>query len=98
MPRDEPPPHVIAALQLTDQGRLLLEEGRADDAIRILERAVNLNPANGENYYYLAEAWIHKKNLSQAREFNGLAVLYLQDDATWRSRVEAQRDQINKEF
>ena len=95
-PQDGPQPHAIASLQLTDQGRMLLEKGQADDAIRILERAVNLNPANGENYYYLAEAWIQKKNLSQAREFNRLAGLYLQDDRLWLSRVKLQRECIEK--
>ena len=96
LPQAGPPPHVVASLQLTDQGRLLLEEGRTDDAIRILERAVNLNPTNGQNYYYLAEAWIRKKNLPQAKEFNRLASLYFQEDKTWLSRVKVQRDRIEK--
>jgi tetratricopeptide (TPR) repeat protein len=96
-PKAGPPPHVVASLQLTDQGRLLLEKGRTDDAIRILERAVNLNPAHGQNYYYLAEAWIRKRNLSQAKEFNRLAGLYLHEDKAWFSRVNVQRDLIEKQ-
>lgn len=95
-PEPGPPPHVTASLQLTEQGRLLLEEGRTDDAIRILERAVNLNPTNGQNYYYLADAWIRKKNLSQAKEFNRLAGLYFQKDKTWLSKVNVQRNRIEK--
>jgi predicted Zn-dependent protease len=94
--QDMPPPHVVASLQLTDQGRTLLEKGQTDNAIRILERAVNLNPANGENYYYLAEAWIRKRNPSQAKEFNRLAGLYLHDDKAWLSKVKVQREQIEK--
>lgn len=97
-PQSGPPPHVIASLELTDQGRLLLEKGQTDDAIRILERAINLNPNNGQNYYYLAEAWIRKRNLSQAREFNRLAGLYLQEDETWLSKVKEQRNRIEKIF
>jgi tetratricopeptide (TPR) repeat protein len=95
-PQDVPPPHVVASLQLTDQGRLLLEKGQVDNAIRILERAVNLNPANGQNYYYLAEAWIQKRNPSQAKEFNRLAGLYLHEDNTWLFKVKVQRDRIEK--
>ena len=96
-PQAGPPPHVVASLQLTDQGRLLLEKGQTDDAIRILERAVNLNPAHGQNYYYLAEAWIRKRNPSQAKEFNRLAGLYLHEDKAWLSRVKAQRARIEEE-
>ena len=96
-PKAGPPPHVVASLQLTDQGRLLLEKGQTDDAIRILERAVNLNPAHGQNYYYLAEAWIRKRNPSQAKEFNRLAGLYLHEDKAWLSRVKAQRARIEEE-
>ena len=96
-PKAGPPPHVVASLQLTDQGRLHLEKGQTDDAIRILERAVNLNPANGQNYYYLAEAWIRKRNPSQAKEFNRLAGLYLYEDKAWFSRVKAQRARIEEE-
>lgn len=73
---------------------MLLTSGRADDAITILERAVNLNPANGQNYYYLSEAWLSKNNKNQAREFNRLADLYLKDDPQWIGRVLEQRKRI----
>jgi len=56
-------PRALAALQLTEQGRMFLENNQPDDAIGILERALNLNPDNGRNYYYLAEAWLMKWNI-----------------------------------
>ncbi len=43
-----------AALKLTEQARLSLESRKPGEAIRILERAVNLDPGNGRNYYFLA--------------------------------------------
>ncbi|MEJ2657085.1 MAG: tetratricopeptide repeat protein [Desulfobacterales bacterium] len=89
-----PSPRAIAALQLTEQGRMFLEQQQPDDAIGILERALNLNPDNGRNYYYLAEAWLMKGNISQASEFNRLAGFYLKDDTEWLKRVILQRERI----
>jgi tetratricopeptide (TPR) repeat protein len=73
---------------------VLLESGKVDDAITTLERALNVNPSNGQNYYYLAEAWLKKGNLSQAREFNRLAAMYLRDDLGWMNRVRDQEERI----
>ena len=73
---------------------MLLESGKIDDAIVTLERAINLNPSNGQNYYYLAEAWLKKGNLSQAREFNRLAAMYLKGEQEWMSRVKDQQERI----
>ena len=66
-------PRALASLELSSQAQSLIEENRLDEAIRILERAVNLHPGSGENYYYLAEAWRRKGNSSQASEYNNLA-------------------------
>ena len=89
-----PDPRTMASLQLTEQGRRLVEAGKSDQAIRVLEQAISLNPANGQNYYYLAEAWLIKKNLTEAREFNSLAELHLKDDTAWLERVARQADRI----
>ena len=91
-----PNPRVLASLQFTDQGRMLLESGRADDAISILERAISLNPTNGQNYYYVSEAWLLKGNTSQAEEFNHLAGIYLEENAEWMDRVMEQEKRIKK--
>jgi len=91
-----PSPRVLAALQLTEQGRMFLENNQPDDAIGILERALNLNPNNGRNYYYLAEAWLMKWNIGQATEFNRLAEIYLKDDSEWLYRVILQRERIKE--
>lgn len=87
-------PRVVAALQLTDQGRRLLEDRQPDKAIRVLEQAVSLNPLNGQNFYYLSEAWLMKGSTDQAKEFNQLAEIHLKDDGQWMMRVAKQADRI----
>jgi len=93
-PEERPGPRAVASLQMTEQGRVLLEQKKVDDAISVLERAVSLNSANGQNYYYLAEAWLLKRNTKQADEFNYLAGIYLEGDLKWMSRVEEQKKMI----
>jgi len=93
-PSQEDSPRAVASLRLTEQARVLLESGKVDDAISTLERAINLNPSNGRNYYYLAEAWLRKGNPLQAREFNRLAAIYLRDEPEWINRVDNQKERI----
>jgi len=87
-------PRAVASLQLTDQGRRLLEARQPDKAIRVLEQAVSLNPLNGQNYYYLSEAWLMKGAADQAKEFNQLAEIHLKDDSEWKMRVAQQAERI----
>ena len=87
-------PRVVAALQLTDEGRRLLEDRKPDKAIRVLEQAVSLNSSNGQNYYYLSEAWLMKGSVAQAKEFNQLAEIHLKEDSAWMIRVAQQADRI----
>ncbi len=89
-------PRVAAALELTRQGKRFLDNGDPDAAIRVLERAVNLDPSASENYYYLSEAWLMKENPEQAGEFNRLAEEYLEQDPAWAVRIARQRDRIEE--
>jgi tetratricopeptide (TPR) repeat protein len=91
---EEPDPRTLASLQLTEQGRRLVEAGKSDQAIRVLEQAISLNPDNGENYYYLAEAWLLKGVISEAKKFNQLAEIHLKDHSQWTQRVIQQANQI----
>jgi predicted Zn-dependent protease len=93
--RPDDTPRTVASLRLTEQARALLESGKVDEAMTILERAMNVNPSNGQNYYYLAEAWLKKGNLSQAREFNRLAAMYLRNEPEWVNRVNDQQERIS---
>jgi tetratricopeptide (TPR) repeat protein len=89
-------PRENAALQLTQEGRQQLGAGKPDNAIRLFEQAIGLNPNDGECYYYLAEAWLVKGVKSEAKEFNSLARDYLKDDAAWKDRVMLQQDRIER--
>ena len=68
--------------------------GQPDNAIRLFEQAIGLNPNDGQCYYYLAEAWLAKGVISEAREFNNLARDYLKDDADWADRLKLQQNRI----
>ena len=92
---EEPSPRALASLRLTEQGQRFLESGDPDTAISALERAVGLNPTNGENYYYLSEAWLAKGDTTQAEKFNRLADLYLEGE-DWEAKVLDQRERIRK--
>jgi len=96
VPREAPNPRALASLELSKQAQLLIEAGRLDEAIRTLERAVNLHPGSGESYYYLAEAWRLKGNAAQAAEYNTLASIRFKDDPAWSGRVDVQRQRIER--
>jgi len=84
----------IASHNLTSQGYALLEKGDIDGALRLLERAVGINPSDGPGYYYLAEAWLAKGNLDQASRFNTLASIYLRKDRSWSGQATGQKKRI----
>lgn len=86
----------IASLRLTEQARLMIESKKPDEAIGLLEKAINIDPGNGSNYYYLAEAWMIKGNRAQALEFNRMAEIYLGDNTDWKARVQRQKGRIEK--
>lgn len=92
----QPTPREKASDQLTREGRQLLNEGKLDNAIRLFEQAVGIDPNNGQCYFYLAQAWLQKGIYSEAREFNDLARIYLNDDRHWMTRVQEQADQIKR--
>jgi predicted Zn-dependent protease len=94
LPEAKPGPRELASIQLTEQGQMLLEKNKIDEAISVLERAVSVYAYNGKNYYYLAEAWLRKGNRKQAREWNRLAEMYLAGDQEWSQRVFNQRERI----
>lgn len=95
-PKEFATPRILASLQLTEQGRSLLTEGKPDAAIRTFERAINLNPGNGENYYYLSEGWLQKGEAKQAKEFNHLAEIYLGEYSDWTVRIARQKDRVQE--
>ena len=61
-----------------------------------MEQAISLNPNNGQNYYYLSEAWLMKGFASEARQFNGLADSHLTGDVDWEKLVTRQAERITQ--
>jgi tetratricopeptide (TPR) repeat protein len=93
---EAPSPRAIAALSLSNQAKTLLDENQPDQAIRVLEQAINLHPQQGEAYYYLAAAWLQKGNYTQAIEFNRLAEIYYKDNDLWLNRISFQKNRISQ--
>ena len=89
-------PRENAARQLAQEGIHHLSTGNPDNAIRSFEKAIGLNPNNGQCYYYMAQAWLAKGSASEAREFNNLARDYLADDERWQSRIRKQSARIQR--
>ena len=88
------PPREQAAMELTRRGWEHLKKEQPNEAIRVLEKALNLNPAGGQTCYYLSEAWLMSGDPKQAENFNRLAELYLSDNTQWIHRITRQRDRI----
>ena len=87
-------PRERAAMELTRRGWTHLKRKQPTEAIRVLEKAVNLYPAGGRIYYYLSEAWLMKGDLKKAGNFNRLAELYSGQDAQWQQRIARQQERI----
>ncbi len=85
-----------ASQSLTIEGYNLLSKKDFNGAIRLLERAVGVNPSDGPGYYYLAEAWIGKKNYKLAFQFNRLATIYLRKSDKWSELTTLQKKRIKE--
>jgi hypothetical protein len=87
-------PQQAAARELTERGRRQLDNRQPDAAIRDLERALSLNPADGAICYYMAEAWLMKIDAQRAEEFNRMAESLFKDNPDWLVRIARQADRI----
>ena len=91
----EPAPRAVASMRLTERARLHWEADRPDEAIQVLERAVNLE-GNGRAYLLMAEAWLLKGDLDRARAYNRLAGIHpAREDPSWSERVRRQKEKID---
>lgn len=85
---------MAASHDLTRRGQELIQKKEYDRAIRVLERAVGIHPGDGRAYFFLARAWLGKKDLNRAARFNEMAILYLRDDPAWKRRARDQKEKI----
>lgn len=87
---------MAASHNLTRQGHELIQKKEYDRAMRVLERAVGIHPGDGRAYFYLAQAWLGKRDLNRAARFNEMAILYLRDDPAWQRRAREQKERIQE--
>lgn len=95
-PELKPSARMMATANLVEQGKNYLDKGNPDQALGVFERALSVYSGNGETYYYMAEAWVMKKNKHQAIEFNRLAGMYLSENYQWSDKVAEQQKRIKR--
>lgn len=83
-----------ASLQLTDEGRRLLNSGQLNEAVSVFQKAVSLYPNNPYAYYYLAQARYQKRDYAQSLAQLRQSELFLSGDSVWLARVYALRGQV----
>ena len=84
-----PTPARAASLRITEQQRVELGRGHADDAIRELEHAVSIDPSNSYAYFYLGRAYIARKGYAQALTFFKRAEIGLASNSAWLGEIYA---------
>ena len=77
----QPPPQQVASMHLVDQAKASLAQGKADPAIPLLEKAIQVDVHNGEAFFNLAKAWRMKGSRQKALQFSQKAEVLFQNDA-----------------
>jgi tetratricopeptide (TPR) repeat protein len=80
-------PTLAASLRLSESARKQLADGRVDDALRDLGRAVSLDPSNAFAYYYLGRGYLARKNYTQALTFFRRAVIGFNGRPDWTAEA-----------
>ena len=62
-------PALAASLRYTEDARKQLGNGKIDDALRGLSRAVSIDPGNAFAYFYLGRSYLLRNNYEQALTF-----------------------------
>ena len=87
-------PQANAAKALIAQARKLYSAGKHEAALGRLERAISVNPRNGEGHYWLAQVWLAKGDKDQAQEHYKLARRYLSGRDEWVDRLQRQGSKV----
>lgn len=81
-------PNVAAALRLVEEGRVLMNQQRYDQALDLFERSVSVDPSSFYGYYYLARLHYATKDYSQALAFaNRATALGARGERIWLGRA-----------
>jgi hypothetical protein len=68
-PAKKETPQTLASVKLVDDARQMRVKGKVDEAIRLLERAIEVDAYNGEAFYELALCWKAKGDMKKALSF-----------------------------
>jgi len=80
-------PASAASLRLTESARQHLADGKVDDAMRELARAISLDPADAFAYYYLGRVYFFRKNYKQAVTFFRRAAIGFNGRPDWTAEA-----------
>jgi len=91
-------PQYLASMHLVDQGQASLAQGSADQAILLLEQAIQVDVYNGEAFLGLARAWKMKGSQAKSLEFANKAEMLFQDDPKRLKQVYLMKAELFKEL
>lgn len=105
----EPPPDTTpaptepmnspAVVELSTQARQALNDSRHDAAVQLLERAIRIEPQNGELWHQLARVRFQQGSYEQARQLATRSNALLSSDSSLQARndelIEAARDALS---
>jgi hypothetical protein len=84
-----PTPARAASLRITEDQRVGLQHGHADDAIRELAHAISIDPSNSYAYFYLGRAYAARNQYEQAQTFFKRAEIGLASNSAWLGEIYA---------
>lgn len=76
-------PERAASLRLSGRGESALEEGRAEEAVDHLERAIQIDPSNPFAYYYFGQARLAQGRPEEALTLLSRAEVLFHDRSHW---------------
>jgi hypothetical protein len=92
------PPQHLASMHLVDQAKASLAQGKADPAVPLLEKAIQIDVHNGEAFFNLARAWRMKGSRQKALQFGKKAEILFQDDSAKLKQVYMFEADLYKEM
>lgn len=91
-------PQQLASMHLVDQAEAALAQANANQAITVLEQAIQVDVYNGQAFYDLAQAWHMKGSLSKALEFANKAEILFQNDPAKLKNVYVLKAEIYQDM
>jgi tetratricopeptide (TPR) repeat protein len=95
-PTEELTPERKASNALIDEGQQALDRGLYDRAADLFQESVAVDPTNGAGYYYLALVKLKAGEYGEAWDFTEKAETLLPKDSDWIEKIEALRQELNR--